>query len=39
MTKAELVREFYANLTTPDANEVLVRSDLFNLHDVEQDEY
>ncbi|TYH05989.1 hypothetical protein ES288_A08G122500v1 [Gossypium darwinii] len=46
----DLVREFYANLTTPDANEALVHkkkvpltsksiNDLFNLPDVEEYEY
>ncbi|TYH88163.1 hypothetical protein ES332_D01G168900v1 [Gossypium tomentosum] len=46
----ELVREFYASLTTQDATEVIVRkkkvpptsksiNDLFNLPDVEEDEY
>ncbi|KAK5771576.1 hypothetical protein PVK06_047797 [Gossypium arboreum] len=50
MPEEELVQEFYANLTMPYANEVLVRkkkvpltsksiNDLFNLLDVEQDEY
>ncbi|TYG52810.1 hypothetical protein ES288_D09G058200v1 [Gossypium darwinii] len=50
MPEEESVREFYSNLTTPDANEVLVRkkkvpltsefiNDLFNLPDVEEDEY
>ncbi|KAK5846029.1 hypothetical protein PVK06_002295 [Gossypium arboreum] len=48
--EVELVQEFYANLTMPDATEVLVRkkeapltsnfiSDLFNLPKVEEDEY
>ncbi|KAH1121082.1 hypothetical protein J1N35_004242 [Gossypium stocksii] len=46
----ELVREFYASLTTQDATEVIVQrkkvpltsksiNDLFNLPDVEEDEY
>ncbi|KAG4111836.1 hypothetical protein ERO13_D13G126850v2 [Gossypium hirsutum] len=46
----ELVREFYASLTTQDATEVIVRkkkvpltsksiNDFFNLPDVEEDEY
>ncbi|TYH13776.1 hypothetical protein ES288_A06G166500v1 [Gossypium darwinii] len=46
----ELVREFYASLTTQDATAVIVRkkkapltfksiNDLFNLPDVEEDEY
>ncbi|TYG61823.1 hypothetical protein ES288_D07G180100v1 [Gossypium darwinii] len=50
MPEEELVLEFYTNLTTPDANEVIVRkkkvpltskpiSDLFNLPNVEEDEY
>ncbi|MFQ6666124.1 hypothetical protein Gotur_032602 [Gossypium turneri] len=44
------IREFYANLTTQDATEVIVQNkkvpltsksinDLFNLPDVEEDEY
>ncbi|KAB2010035.1 hypothetical protein ES319_D10G208500v1 [Gossypium barbadense] len=50
LPKEELVREFYTNLTMTDATEVLVRkkkvpltsksiNDLFNLVDVEEDEY
>ncbi|KAK5819134.1 hypothetical protein PVK06_024096 [Gossypium arboreum] len=50
MPEEELVREFYANLTMPDANEVLVHknkvpltskpiNDLFNVTNVEEDEY
>ncbi|KAB2016443.1 hypothetical protein ES319_D08G097100v1 [Gossypium barbadense] len=46
----EQLREFYANLTTQDATEVVIRkkkvpltsksiNDLFNLPDVEEDEY
>ncbi|KAG4195770.1 hypothetical protein ERO13_A06G123206v2 [Gossypium hirsutum] len=46
----EVVQEFYASLTTQDATEVIVRkkkvpltsksiNDLFNLPDVEEDEY
>ncbi|TYG64901.1 hypothetical protein ES288_D06G143900v1 [Gossypium darwinii] len=46
----ELVREFYASLTTEDATEVIIRkkkvsltsrsiNNLFNLPDVEEDEY
>ncbi|KAB2086024.1 hypothetical protein ERO13_D04G000075v2 [Gossypium hirsutum] len=50
MPDENLVREFYANLTTSDANKVLVRkktvpltsksiNDFFNLPDVKEDEY
>ncbi|KAH1129865.1 hypothetical protein J1N35_001243 [Gossypium stocksii] len=47
MPKEELEQDFYANLTMPNANEVLVKvpltsksiNDLFNLPDVEEDEY
>ncbi|KAK5838958.1 hypothetical protein PVK06_007706 [Gossypium arboreum] len=50
MLDEDLVRKFYANLTVPDVNEVLVCkkkvpitsksiNDLFNLPDVEEDEY
>ncbi|KAH1121972.1 hypothetical protein J1N35_005132 [Gossypium stocksii] len=50
MPDEDLLREFYANLTMSDTNEVLVRkkkvpltsksiNDLFNLPDVEEDEY
>ncbi|KAH1046751.1 hypothetical protein J1N35_037535 [Gossypium stocksii] len=50
MPKEELVREFYANLSTPYVNEVLVRkknvpltsksiNDLFNLPNIEEDKY
>ncbi|KAH1032782.1 hypothetical protein J1N35_044956 [Gossypium stocksii] len=46
----ELIREFYVSLTTKDTTEVIVQkknvpftsksiSDLFNLPDVEEDEY
>ncbi|KAK5811916.1 hypothetical protein PVK06_027301 [Gossypium arboreum] len=49
MPEEELMREFYANLTTPNAKEVLILkkkvltsksiNDLFNLPNVEEDEY
>ncbi|KAB2017023.1 hypothetical protein ES319_D08G131800v1 [Gossypium barbadense] len=50
LTEEELVSEFYANLTKPNATDVLVRkkkvpltsrfvNDLFNLPDVEEDVY
>ncbi|KAG4195782.1 hypothetical protein ERO13_A06G128004v2 [Gossypium hirsutum] len=50
LSNDELVQDFYASLTTQDATEVIVRkekvpltsksiNDLFNLPDVEEDEY